>query len=106
MAEQEPIACSLDGDELEARLAAAGRAGRAALISRERTDNRHELRFRGGRETRALLEQIVRAERECCPFLSLALEARGAELVLSIEAPAGAEASADGLAAAFDAAAQ
>jgi hypothetical protein len=78
-----------------------GEAARASLISSESVDGRHLLHFERSAETRARLEQIVRAERDCCSFLSLTLEERGPELVLTIEAPAAGKAIADGLAAAF-----
>jgi hypothetical protein len=101
MTDPDPIACSLDGAELEARLAAVNQAGRAALISHEITGRRHLLRFRDTPETRARLDQIVEAERRCCPFLGLDIELRGGQILLSIEAPTGAEPTAAGLAAAF-----
>ncbi len=68
--------------------------------------NGHRLRFRGEPGIRARLEQIAQAELECCPFLSLTLEEEAGELVLAIEAPSGGEATATGLAAAFDTMAQ
>jgi hypothetical protein len=106
MTDTDPIACSLDGDELEARLAAVRDIGCAALISHEHAGNRHHLRFRSKASTRARLEEIVRAELACCPFLSLALAEQAAEIVLTIEAPDGGEATAAALAAAFDAMSQ
>jgi hypothetical protein len=106
MTDTDPIACSLDGVELEARLGAMRDAGRGVLISRERQGRCHLLRFRAEPATRGHLEEIVSAERRCCPFLGLALEEQEDVILLSIEAPAGAEETADALAAAFDAAAQ
>ena len=100
-----PIACSLDGGALEARLAATAEVGRTGLVSRQRVGGRHLLRFRADPEIRARLKEIVNAERECCPFLGIYLEERGAELELAIEAPAGGERTADALAAAFERAA-
>ncbi len=101
MTEKTPLACSLDAGGLRTRLAAVAEVGRSSLISRERDQHRHLLRFRLDAGTRAQLEQIIRAEQECCEFISLTLEEQGDELVLSIEAPAGAQAIADDLAAAF-----
>jgi hypothetical protein len=101
MSDPDPIACSLDAAELEARLEAASEAGRTALVSHRTTGRRHLLRFRGTPGTRARLEEIVAAERRCCPFLELELEQEGGELVLRIEAPPGAHDTAAGLAAAF-----
>ncbi len=106
MTDSKRIACSLDGDQLEARLAAVRDVGRAALISREQAGNRHRLRFRRKPGMLARLEAIVSAERACCPFLTLALEETADEIVLTIEALAGGEATATGLAAAFDTMAQ
>ena len=100
-----PIACSLDQDALGERLAAAAEVGRAGLVSRERVEGRHILRFRADPEIRARLEEIVDAERECCSFLRINLDERGTELELAIEAPLGGEETADALAAAFERAA-
>jgi hypothetical protein len=57
--------------------------------------------FRADAATRRRLVEIVAAEAECCSFLELSLDRRGDELVLSIAAPRGAPALADGLAGAF-----
>ena len=105
MTDTDPIACSLGGVELEARLLAVRDAGKDALISHERSGRGHLLRFRAEPATRQRLEEIVSAERRCCPFLGLALEEQEGVILLSIEAPAGAEETAEALAAAFDAAA-
>jgi hypothetical protein len=102
MTEPAPNACSLEARALEVRLAAVSEVGRAGLISRKRVGRGHLLRFKADAETRARLKRIVRAEQECCSFLDLRLEEDPPELVLSIEAAAGAEAIADELAAAFD----
>ena len=101
MTDTEPIACSLDGGELEARLRAVQDAGPAALVSHERPGRGYLLRFRRERETRERLEEIIQAERQCCPFLSLTLEETDDKILLSIEVPPGGEPTAAGLAAAF-----
>ena len=101
MTDSDLIACSLDGGELETRLEAMRDVGRTALISHERAPGRHVLRFRRDQETRDRLEEIIRAERRCCPFLSLKVEETRDEILLSIEAAAGGEETAAGLAAAF-----
>jgi hypothetical protein len=98
---EQPIACSLDRGDLAARMVAAAEVGRAGLVARERTRDRHLLRFRSDPLNRGRLEKIIEAERQCCPFLSITLVERGSELELAIEAPAGSEEFADGLAAAF-----
>jgi hypothetical protein len=99
----DPIACSLGAGDLEARLKAVRGLGRSALTRRERVGNGHRLRFRSEPGTRERLEEIVSAERACCPFLTLSLEEQDGEIVLTIAAPAGGEATAAALAAAFGA---
>ena len=101
MTDPDPIACSLDAAELEARLAAANDFGQRSLLSHESDGGRHLLRFRSTPYVRARLEEMVEAERACCPFLKLELTLEAETILLRIEAPAGAEPTAAGLAAAF-----
>jgi hypothetical protein len=107
VAEEQPVACSLNASELQVRLAEIAAAGAEALIASEAEGDRHLLRFRAGTETRRRLERIVAAEAECCSFLELELELSeaGSELVLAIAAPGDGQAVADELAAAFTGAA-
>jgi MerR family copper efflux transcriptional regulator len=83
-----PIACSLSGPDLSARLAEMKRLGQDALLS---ADGEGTLRFRADTETRARVEAIVAAEAECCPFLDMHLREEAGALVLEIRAPQGAE---------------
>ncbi|HEY7256659.1 MAG TPA: hypothetical protein VH476_08230 [Solirubrobacterales bacterium] len=101
MTDPDPMACSLDGPELDARLAAASDAGRAALISYESSDGRHLLRFTNTPAIRARIEEIVDAERSCCSFLSLELAEDDDQIVLAVEGPPGGEPAAAALVAAF-----
>jgi hypothetical protein len=93
-----PIACSLGADELPKRLAEIRAVGADALIAAE-PDGR--LRFRGDPRTRARLEAIVAAERDCCAFLTFDLGEDRGELTLSIAGPPDAEPVARDLRAAF-----
>lgn len=72
--------------------------GRAALIAAEPPGM---LRFRATPDTRQRLEEIVAAEAECCPFLSLELSEHKEELRLTVSAPEGADAVAAELVQAF-----
>jgi len=101
MTEALPIACSLGAGDLERRLADIAAIGKASLIDHTTEGKRHLLRFRSDETTRKHLEKIAAAEAECCPFLDLALEERGGELIFSIAAPKEGQAVADELAAAF-----
>lgn len=96
-----PIVCSLGAGDLEQRLAAIGELGAESLIDYRQKDGRHLLRFRPDAGTRERLEDIVRAERECCAFLDLDLTEGCCELTLSVAAPETGQATADGFAAAF-----
>jgi hypothetical protein len=101
MAEQPPIACSLDASALRERLAEIEAVGAKSLIDRSREGERHVLRFRRDCETERRLEAIVVAESRCCAFLDLELTRRDGELVLTLAAPAGGEEIARELAASF-----
>jgi hypothetical protein len=101
MAEELPIACSLDVSGLEQRLAEIGALGAESLVSRERERDRHLLRFRNEPGTRDRLEAIIAAEAECCAFLELSLTQEDGLLVLTVAAPADGRRTAEGLADAF-----
>jgi hypothetical protein len=101
MAQDLPIVCSLGAGDLEQRLAAIGEIGGKGLVDRQEDGGRHLLRFRSDSETRAGLEGIIEAERQCCAFLDLSLAEDGAHLVLSVAAPEAGQATADGFAMAF-----
>lgn len=81
-----PIACTLTGASLEERAQWLQRLGQAALIEGARRDDRLELRFRP--EAAADVRDLVRAERECCPFLSFEVEPSGEEVRLAVTGPA------------------
>ena len=100
-AEEPPISCSLGESDLRTRQRSLAELGRVSLLGADGGEGRHTLRFRGDAGTRAALEAIVEAERECCPFLALSIAQSGGELTLSIEAPEGGEETADALAASF-----
>jgi hypothetical protein len=102
MADQPPIACSLDADALRERLAEIEALGAERLIDRTREGERHVLRFRRDTETERRLEAIIAAESRCCAFLDLELTRRDGELVLTLAAPNGGEEVADELAARFE----
>jgi hypothetical protein len=88
MSPDTPIACSLSADELPARLAEMRAIGKDALLG---LTPEGALRFRADAKTRVRLDAIVAAESQCCPFLRFDLAEAGAELVLSVAAPEGAE---------------
>lgn len=79
---QLPIACTLSGASLAERAAWLRRLGDAALIEGARRGDRLELRFRP--EAADDLRELVRAERECCPFLSFERCERDGELRLTV----------------------
>jgi hypothetical protein len=95
------LAADRSAGELQQRLAAIAGIGGDSLISRAVDGRRQVLRFRSDPETRRRLTEIVKAEQSCCSFLDLVLAEDGAELVLIIAAPSGAQVVADELADAF-----
>jgi hypothetical protein len=91
-----PIACTLTPDAMTERIDWLGRLG---LIGGERSGRRLELSFAAS--ARADVEAWMRAERECCAFLSFDLRQTDPELLLTVAGPAGAEPVLDGLLAAL-----
>lgn len=86
-----PIVCSLSAAELPVRLAEMADLGRAALLDAHQDRTRAELRFAAGEGIRERVQAIADAESECCAFLSLRVRDVADAVVLSIEAPDGAE---------------
>jgi MerR family transcriptional regulator, copper efflux regulator len=88
MPHETPIACTLSADDRSARLAAAHELGERALVGLDVHDRRAVLRFHGecGR-----VDDLVAAERECCPFFEFATARDGDETELEIRTPAGGE---------------
>lgn len=83
-----PIACSLDAEEHQDRIRQIRAVGRDALLS---VSPEGSLHFRADEATRKRLHDIIAAESRCCPFLGLDMSEAGAELVLTVSAPDGAE---------------
>ena len=77
-----PIACTLTGASLEERVAWLRRLGDVALIEGRRSGERLELRFRS--EAADDVRELVRAESECCPFLSFELDEQADQVVVRV----------------------
>src|SRR5688500_534883 len=92
------IACTLNADERPKRLAEIRAIGESSLVS---VAPEGVLRLRADQATRGRLAGIIAAESACCSFLDFDLREEGAELVLTITAPEGAEALASDLVSAF-----
>jgi hypothetical protein len=92
MPAEPPIACSLSATELPERLAEMAAVGRAALLDVRDAGPHAELRFAAGPGVRDRLEAIRAAESQCCAFLDIALSDEPGTVVLTIDAPEGAEA--------------
>jgi len=86
-----PIVCSLSATELPARLAEMAALGREALLDAKHEGTRAELRFAAGAAVRARVDAIVAAEAQCCAFLTMRVTEPPDMVVLSVDAPAGAE---------------
>jgi hypothetical protein len=86
-----PIACSLNATELPARLAEMAALGRDALLDARTGQTRAELRFAAGAGVCERVEAIVAAESQCCAFLTMAVTAESDTVLLTIDAPEGAD---------------
>ena len=82
---QLPIACTLTGASLAERAAWLRRLGDAALIEGARHGDRLELRFRPAAADD--VRELVRAERECCPFLDFRVEDAAETIGLIVTGP-------------------
>jgi hypothetical protein len=84
-----PIACSLGGAELAARVEQIRALGADGLVDVVEAPDRAVLRFRPEAGLHGRLETIIAAEAECCPFLDFELERRPDASILTIRAPNG-----------------
>ena len=94
-----PIACTLTGASLEERGAWLGRLGAAALTGGVREGDHLELSFRPAAADD--VRELVRAERECCPFLEFRVRDATDGVHLTVTGPAGAGPVLDGMLAAL-----
>ena len=92
-----PIACSLTaaGREQRAELVAALAAD--ALLDRERDGGALVLRFRGAPGVEERVRTWAALEAECCPFLTMLVDAAGSVVRVSIAGPPEAAAIIDDL---------
>jgi hypothetical protein len=91
MTNDQPIACSLNATELPKRLGEMSALGQDALVDARTDGRRAELRFAAGTDVRERLETIVAAESSCCAFLTMTLSDEPDAVVLTVDAPEGAE---------------
>lgn len=86
-----PIVCSLSAGDLAARLAQIVALGRDALLEVRHEATHAQLRFAAHDGVRARVDGIVAAESECCAFLTMRVSDLADTVVLSIDAPQGAD---------------
>jgi hypothetical protein len=94
-----PIACTLTPAAMADRGEWLRRLGAAHLVEGRRSDAGLHLRFEAAAEDE--IRRWVRAEQECCAFLSFDLGRTDDELRLEVTGPPGAEPVLDGLLAAL-----
>jgi hypothetical protein len=85
MMERQLIACTLAGRDLQDRLALIAALTRDALRGYERADLTLKLRY--AIEAAPRVQEVVRTERACCPFLSFEVHVQANEVWLAIKAP-------------------
>src|ERR1700712_1401181 len=91
MSPELPIACSLSATELPERLAEMAALGDAALLDVHHAGAHAELRFAAEAGGRERVEAVVAAESECCAFLRMRVTDAADGVLLTIDAPEGAE---------------
>ncbi|MGH9158981.1 MAG: hypothetical protein ACRD2X_03225 [Vicinamibacteraceae bacterium] len=80
-----PIACTLQGDSYQERLAWIADVARDGLRSHSRQDLMLDLRY--GPEVAGRVRDMVRKEQDCCAFLDFELTETSDEVRLTITAP-------------------
>jgi hypothetical protein len=93
--EKQPVACTLQADDLRERLAWIATLTREALHGFVRTDVTLTLRYDPGSVRR--VREMVRQEQACCAFLMFEMHELPDEVRLTIKAPEEARATADAL---------
>lgn len=91
MSEELPIVCSLSATDLTSRVAQIAELGRDALLDSRYDGTRAELRFASTEGVRARVDAIVAAESQCCAFLTMRVADDADAVLLTIDAPEGAE---------------
>jgi hypothetical protein len=87
-----PIACSLTASAREQRAALVAQLAQDALLDRERSDGSLVLRFHAATGVEERVRAWAALEAECCPFLTMAVEAGAAVVTLRIDGPPEADA--------------
>jgi len=88
MPQETPIACTLEPDDRQDRIATARELGERALVGLEVSDRRALLRFRGEPES---VDALVAAESACCAFFDFSTTRDGEDTALEVQTPAGGE---------------
>ncbi|AFM19363.1 hypothetical protein Mycch_4661 [Mycolicibacterium chubuense NBB4] len=83
--EDPPLACTLSAGARQHRLTWIRELNAVALRDHRRDGARIELRYHPSAAPR--VRELVRRERDCCPFLQFTIVGDGDDLCLVIEAP-------------------
>jgi hypothetical protein len=89
--------CSLEPEEKDERGREIRRIATAGLLARSRDAQTVRLTYRRSDSTEKALRDLIRRERECCPFLDFELRSSPDELTLEISAPPGGAAVLDAI---------
>jgi len=97
-----PLACTSSGDLIVEQAKKLRRLAAHALLDNHRTTTGLHLRFHATSEVEQGLQEFVRWERGCCPFLDFAIRTGPGEICLEVHAPPEASPILDLLAAVTD----
>jgi hypothetical protein len=84
---EQPIACSLSANDRELRAELIARLSADALVARRREGRSLVLGFLPGADVERRVREWAALEAECCPFLTMTVEAGDALLTLRIDGP-------------------
>ena len=98
MSASEPVACSLSGSDMAERQAELCALFADSVVEKKRDERGLRLLLRDSPGLAERVARVVELERECCPFLQIALEREAGHLDLRIEGPPEAAPVIDGFA--------
>ena len=96
MSAREPVACSLEGGEIEDREAELRAIFEGRVFDADREEDALRLALRDAPGLGERLARLVELERACCPFLDIAVEREPGRLLVRIGGPPEASGVIDG----------
>jgi hypothetical protein len=93
----DPVACTLSGPQMSDRLVKFRELAARSLLGRTRAEGWVRLDFERSEATEAQVNDLIRREKECCPFLEFQIDDVAGRLSVTIVSPPEGQAVLDAL---------